>query len=67
MSDDTMTTTFRKDRTCSIQYMGETIECRNNFVARCVGAIAYENLPDAEWANNVLNTYGHLVKHPAEV
>ena len=39
-------------------------ECATGFVARCIGNI--ENVPDAKWCCEVLNKYGHLVKHEAE-
>lgn len=39
-------------------------KCKNGFVARCIGNI--ENVPDAKWCCEVLNKYGHLVKHEAE-
>ena len=63
--NDTMITTRRTDGSLTVEYYGATIVCKNNFVARCVGAVAYENLPDAEWAAAVLNEYGHLVPHPS--
>jgi hypothetical protein len=36
------------------------------YAVRCASHIAYENLPDARWALEVLNRYGHLVKHAAD-
>lgn len=34
------------------------------YATRCARHIAYENIPDAMWALEVLNRYGHLVPHP---
>ena len=44
---------------------GDSIEfsVRNGLVARCVSAIANANMTDAKWAVEVLNRFGHLVKH----
>lgn len=36
------------------------------YAARCAAAISHENIPDALWALEVLNKYGHLVPHPAD-
>jgi hypothetical protein len=36
------------------------------YATRCAAHIAHENLPDARWALEVLNRYGHLVPHPAD-
>jgi hypothetical protein len=36
------------------------------YAVRCASHIAYENLPDARWALEVLNRYGHLVQHAAD-
>lgn len=36
------------------------------YATRCAGAIADQNWPDARWALEVLNRYGHLVPHPAD-
>ena len=45
---------------------GEEFICASGYVARCISAIAGENLPDARWAMRVLNAYGHLVAHEAD-
>jgi hypothetical protein len=36
------------------------------YAVRCAVAIAETNIPDARWALEVLNTYGHLVRHAAD-
>ena len=36
------------------------------YAVRCAACIAHENTPDALWALEVLNRYGHLVKHPGD-
>jgi len=36
------------------------------YATRCASAIVHENIPDALWALEVLNRYGHLVPHPAD-
>ena len=36
------------------------------YATRCARMIAEENIPDALWALEVLNKYGHLVKHPGD-
>lgn len=35
------------------------------YATRCAAAIVHENVPDALWALEVLNRFGHLVPHPA--
>ena len=37
-----------------------------SYAVRCASHIAHENLPDARWALEVLNRYGHLVQHAAD-
>lgn len=37
------------------------------YATRCASVIVHENIPDAMWALEVLNKYGHLVQHPADV
>ena len=47
---------------------GDETELRGSaYAVRCAAHIAYENLPDARWALKVLNAYGHLVSHEADV
>ncbi len=36
------------------------------YAVRCARAIVHDNVPDALWALEVLNKYGHLVLHPAD-
>ena len=36
------------------------------YATRCAACIVHENVPDALWALEVLNKYGHLVTHPAD-
>ena len=36
------------------------------YATRCAAAIADTNWPDARWALEVLNKYGHLVPHAAD-
>lgn len=36
------------------------------YAVRCAAHVAHENLPDARWCLEVLNKYGHLVRHPAD-
>lgn len=36
------------------------------YATRCAASIATENWPDARWALEVLNRYGHLVPHEAD-
>jgi hypothetical protein len=46
---------------------GEEIKPRGTgYAVRCAAHIAHENLPDARWALEVLNRFGHLVSHPAD-
>ncbi len=46
---------------------GMDLEFRGTcYACRCAVAIADTNIPDAEWAFEVLNRYGHLVRHPAD-
>lgn len=44
----------------------ETELCGSGYAVRCAANIAHENLPDALWALEVLNRYGHLVPHQAD-
>lgn len=37
------------------------------YAVRCAAHIAHENRPDARWALEVLNRYGHLVTHEADM
>lgn len=36
------------------------------YATRCAARLIYESIPDALWALEVLNRYGHLVEHPAD-
>ena len=46
---------------------GETTELHGaGYAVRAAAHIAAENVPDALWALEVLNRYGHLVQHPAD-
>ena len=36
------------------------------YAVRCAVGIAHDNWPDARWALEVLNRYGHLVHHPGD-
>lgn len=36
------------------------------YATRCAAHIVHENVPDALWALEVLNKFGHLVPHPAD-
>jgi len=38
----------------------------NGYAVRCAAAIAEQNYPDARWAFEVLNRYGHFVQHEAD-
>jgi hypothetical protein len=43
-----------------------TFRCENARVAKVVTAVASVKVPDAFWACEVLNRYGHLVPHPGD-
>lgn len=46
---------------------GQTITLAGRgYAVRCAARIAEDNFPDARWALEVLNRYGHLVRHPAD-
>ena len=45
---------------------GVTFDCATGYVLRCVSAISDQNIPDARWACEVLNRFGHLVRHAAD-
>jgi hypothetical protein len=52
-----------------IKYDNDGAELRltgTGYATRCAGAIADQNWPDARWALDVLNRFGHLVRHPAD-
>ena len=36
------------------------------YAVRCAALIAHDNYPDARWCLEVLNRFGHLVKHDAD-
>jgi len=49
-----------------VEFRGASIAVANGYVARVIARCIDENIPDAEWAAEVLNKYGHLVRHPTE-
>jgi hypothetical protein len=40
--------------------------CGTDYAQRCAAQIIHHNIPDALWALEVLNRFGHLVAHPAD-
>ncbi len=53
--------------TMTIHHDGDSTVLRGTgYAVRCAAYIASENLPNARWALEVLNRYGHLVTHPAD-
>lgn len=59
MRDDVVITVYHDD--------GDSTTLRGTgYAARCAAHIAYENVPDARWALEVLNRFGHLVPHPGD-
>jgi hypothetical protein len=56
-----------RETTRTIYPNGYAIELRGTpYAVRCAATIAYDNIPDALWALQVLNQYGHLVEHEAD-